>query len=236
MSAMSIVVSGFLIGLSLIIAIGPQNAFIIKQGIKREYVGLVVAVCALSDIALVFGGTAGVGVLIERAPVFLEILKWAGIAYLSWFGYTCFRDAFKRNSGTLTVKEDIPTTPSDELVHGAGPASQVATITRPRTRLKSATAKPWFKVALTALAFTWLNPGAYIDAVIMLGGMANQYGPDGRWVFAFGVLCASALWFPTVGFGSAKFSHVLARPAVWRVINFAIGCIMVMMCIKLLMH
>lgn len=233
---MSILVSGFLIGISLIVAIGPQNAFIIKQGIKREYVGLVVTVCALSDIALVFGGTAGVGVIIERAPIFLEILKWAGIAYLSWFGYTCFRDGFKRDSGTLTVKEDMPVTPSDELIHGNEPAGQVATITRPRTRLKSATSKPWFKVALTAVAFTWLNPGAYIDAVVMLGGMANQYGPDGRWVFATGVLIASAVWFPTIGFGSAKFSHVLARPMVWRVINIAIGFIMVAMCLRLLTH
>lgn len=232
---MSILVSGFLIGLSLIVAIGPQNAFIIKQGIKREHVGLVVIVCALSDIALVFGGTAGVGVIIERAPVFLEILKWAGVAYLSWFGYTCFRDGLKRDTGAITVKEDMPVTPSDELIHGSGATSQVATITRSDARLKSTTT-PWFKVALTALAFTWLNPGAYIDAVIMLGGMANQHGPDGRWIFACGVLCASAVWFPTIGFGSAKFSHVLARPAVWRVINMAIGIIMVIMCLRLLSH
>lgn len=233
---MSILVSGFLIGISLIVAIGPQNAFIIKQGIKREYVGLVVVVCALSDIALVFGGTAGVGVIIERAPVFLEILKWAGVAYLGWFGYTCFRDGFKRDTGTITVKEDMPVTPSDELIHGTEAARQVATIARPRSRLKPTITKPWFKVALTALAFTWLNPGAYIDAVIMLGGMANQHGPDGRWIFACGVLCASALWFPTIGFGSAKFSHVLARPSVWRIINIAIGIVMVIMCMRLIMH
>ena len=63
---MSIAVAGFLLGLSLIVAIGPQNALVIRQGVKREGLIVVLAICILSDIFLIFGGTAGVGVIIEK--------------------------------------------------------------------------------------------------------------------------------------------------------------------------
>ena len=92
---MSIAVAGFLLGLSLIVAIGPQNALVIRQGVKREGLIVVLAICMLSDIFLIFGGTAGVGVIIEKAPLALVALKWFGAAYLAWFAVSCFRDMVK---------------------------------------------------------------------------------------------------------------------------------------------
>ncbi|AKK05724.1 lysine efflux permease [Corynebacterium mustelae] len=235
---MSIVIAGFLLGISLIVAIGPQNALIIKQGIKREAVVAVLAVCMLSDILLILGGTAGVGELIERAPIALVILKWLGAAYLAWFGFSCFRDAFKKDAGALTVESDSSpgtTSPtSSDFGHSGGSVTtKTTTKTQPRTQTTTHT---WLKPVLAALAFTWLNPAAYIDALIMLGGMANQYGTSGRWLFAAGALLASMTWFPLLGYGSARFSTILSQPQAWRFINFAIGCIMVMMCIRVLMH
>mgnify|MGYP002758258384 FL=1 len=84
------------------------------------------------------------------------------------------------------------------------------------------------------MALTWLNPLAYVDVLVMLGGIANQYG-DGRWLFALGAMCASAVWFPTVGFGAARMSHTLAKPQTWRMVNFGIGCVMILLTFKLLM-
>ncbi|GAA1475374.1 LysE/ArgO family amino acid transporter [Corynebacterium felinum] len=228
---MSIIVAGFLLGLSLIVAIGPQNALIIRQGIKRHAVIPVLLVCMTSDIFLILGGTAGVGALIEKAPIALVILKYLGAAYLAWFGFSCFRDAFSRRGSSMVVDhsdeiESSTSIDSDLPTTGGG---SVAVQTRTQTRT-------WVKPVLAALAFTWLNPAAYIDALIMLGGMANQHGETGRWYFAFGALLASATWFPLLGFGSSYFSDVLARPKAWRIINFTIGCIMVVMCARVLMH
>ncbi|WP_442860112.1 LysE/ArgO family amino acid transporter [Arthrobacter sp. zg-Y179] len=73
-------------GLGLIVAIGAQNAFVLRQGLRREHIGVVVALCIISDALLILGGTAGIGALVSRFPAVLEILRWAGAAYLAWWG------------------------------------------------------------------------------------------------------------------------------------------------------
>ncbi|TLM81414.1 amino acid transporter [Pseudarthrobacter sp. NamE2] len=77
-------------GLALIVAIGAQNAFVLRQGIRREHVGAVVAVCMAGDAALILGGTAGIGALVTRFPEVLEVLRWGGVAYLVWFAARSF--------------------------------------------------------------------------------------------------------------------------------------------------
>ncbi len=88
-------IPGFLTGLSLIIAIGAQNAFVIRQGLTRKHVLLVVAICAVSDAALIILGVAGLGALISGLPWLLEIIRWFGVLYLTWFGIRSLRSAFK---------------------------------------------------------------------------------------------------------------------------------------------
>jgi L-lysine exporter family protein LysE/ArgO len=78
--------AGFATGLTLIIAIGAQNAFVLRQGLLREHVGVVVAICAVSDLALVIAGVAGVGALVEQAPVTVAVVRWLGVAFLTWYG------------------------------------------------------------------------------------------------------------------------------------------------------
>ncbi|WP_426997753.1 LysE/ArgO family amino acid transporter [Pseudarthrobacter sp. N5] len=80
------VLSGFATGLSLIVAIGAQNAFVLRQGLQRSHVTLVVAVCALSDLVLILLGVAGIGIVIEQAPAALEVVRWAGAAFLLVYG------------------------------------------------------------------------------------------------------------------------------------------------------
>lgn len=219
---MSVLLAGFALGLSLIVAIGPQNAYIIKMGVKRDHIGAIVLACLLSDVILIAGGTAGVGYLVERFPTALVVVKYLGAAYLIYFGYTCFRDAFKKEQEALVVEQTDPT--HVETATGGG----IGTL----TRTKSDT---WVKPVMGAMALTWLNPLAYVDVLVMLGGIANSYG-DARWVFAAGALCASAVWFPTIGFGSYRLSKTLAQPRTWRYVNFAIGCVMIALTFKLLTH
>jgi L-lysine exporter family protein LysE/ArgO len=87
--------AGLGLGLSLIVAIGAQNAFVLRQGIRREHVLVVVAICALSDAALIVIGISGIGVVIERFPVALVVIRLAGAAFLLVYGLLAARRALR---------------------------------------------------------------------------------------------------------------------------------------------
>ena len=79
-------VAGLLTGWSLIVAIGAQNAFVLRQGLARRHVGVVVAICAVSDLVLILAGVAGIGTIVEEAPVVLDVVRWLGVAFLIGYG------------------------------------------------------------------------------------------------------------------------------------------------------
>ena len=79
-------VAGLLTGLSLIVAIGAQNAFVLRQGLLRQHVGPVVAVCAVSDLVLITAGVAGIGAIVQHAPTALDVVRWLGVAFLTAYG------------------------------------------------------------------------------------------------------------------------------------------------------
>ncbi len=229
---MSIVLSGLLLGLSLIVAIGPQNILLIKQGVRREGITAVIIVCLVSDVLLFTGGTLGVGFLVERAPLLLTVLKWAGVAYLGWFALVAFRDALK--PGDVSVVDSAePQSREPEGTGGGGTA--VATRIRSQAKPTSPTTKrsrTWVKPMWMAIALTWLNPAAYLDSLVMIGGMANQYGETLRWLFAGGAFLASLLWFPVVGYGARLLARPLSSPRVWRVLNMVIGVVLAVIAVQ----
>lgn len=88
-------VNGYLVALSLILAIGAQNAFVLRQGLRREHVAAVVAVCAISDAVLIGAGVAGFGAISARLPWFGEAMRWLGVAFLLAYGALRFKAALK---------------------------------------------------------------------------------------------------------------------------------------------
>jgi L-lysine exporter family protein LysE/ArgO len=86
---------GLFTGLSLIIAIGAQNAFVIRQGLTRRHVFAVVAICTFIDAALIALGIGGLGAAISGLPWLLEVIRWFGVAYLTWFGIKSLISATK---------------------------------------------------------------------------------------------------------------------------------------------
>ena len=105
---MTPVLFGFATSLSLIVAIGAQNAFVLRQGIRNEHVLPVVILCAVSDLVLIMAGVAGVGALVTAHPQLLTVARYGGAAFLVGYGLLAARRAVRPT--TLT--------PSD-----AGPAS-----------------------------------------------------------------------------------------------------------------
>lgn len=85
--------SGYLVSLSLILAIGAQNAFVLRQGLRREHVAAVVAVCALSDAVLIAAGVAGFGAVAAALPWFGSAMRWLGVGFLLIYGALRFRAA-----------------------------------------------------------------------------------------------------------------------------------------------
>lgn len=88
-------VNGYLVAVSLILAIGAQNAFVLRQGLRREHVGAVVAVCAVSDAILIAAGVAGFGSLSAALPWFGEAMRWLGVVFLVVYGGLRFRAALQ---------------------------------------------------------------------------------------------------------------------------------------------
>ena len=91
--------AGLATGLALIVAIGAQNAFVLRQGLTRRHVGAVVSVCALSDVLLIAAGVAGIGTVVERAPGVLAVLRWLGVAFLAAYGVRSLLAARRSGAG-----------------------------------------------------------------------------------------------------------------------------------------
>jgi L-lysine exporter family protein LysE/ArgO len=98
--------SGLGLGASLIIAIGAQNAFVLRQGLKREHVFAVVVVCVACDWALIALGAVGFGSLVSRFPLITAVAAWGGAAFLAVFGAMSFRSAAR--PGVLSAEQDAP--------------------------------------------------------------------------------------------------------------------------------
>lgn len=90
--------TGLLLGGSLIVAIGAQNAFVLRQGLRREHVAVVVAVCALLDIVLMAIGVSGLGAALARQPGLLQLATLGGAGVLAWYGLAAFRRALQPHS------------------------------------------------------------------------------------------------------------------------------------------
>lgn len=190
--------AGFLTGLSLIVAIGAQNAFVLRQGLRRQHVLAVVLICAFSDALLIILGIAGLGAVINSMPILIEVFRYGGAAYLLWFAYGAIRRAMKPS-----VLEE-----------------------------SQAKADSLKQTVVTVFALTYLNPHVYIDTVLLLGSIANQF--DERWLFAIGAASASFIWFFTLGFGASWLGKFVKNPVFWRILDGFIAIVMISIAAMLL--
>ena len=97
--------TGFTIGLSLILAIGAQNAFVLRQGLRNEYVLLVVLVCALSDAALIFFGASSFRQILVQVPWIDPVMRYGGAAFLIWYGAKSLYSAARSNESIVVANE-----------------------------------------------------------------------------------------------------------------------------------
>lgn len=184
---------GFGTGAALIIAIGPQNAFVLKQGLQKNHVFLTACLCFLIDCFLITLGVTGVGAFLTTDPFFMKVSCWGGAFFLFYYGLRSFRSVISSH----------------------------------HLKLDGSKTKPSFRATiLTLLALGFLNPHAYLDAVLLLGSIGSSFPQEQRASFTCGALLASLLWFFSLAYGARFLNPLFKNPKSWKVLDFLIGCLM----------
>ncbi len=225
----SVFFKGIGLGGSLIIAIGAQNAFLLKQGLQGRHVLLCAAVCMGCDILLIGLGVSSVGRVVASNAALLGLIRVAGALFLFEYGRRAAWAAWRPS--TLN-----PLAPGGAVL-AAGPSGAAVSAPAPLTvSAKAPAAAPGPASAAltqrgpalrTALALSLLNPHAWLDTVVLLGAIgAQQPGETGRYVFAAGAMSASLLWFSCLGLGARLLAPLFALPHAWRVLDGLIAATM----------
>ncbi|WP_017545320.1 LysE/ArgO family amino acid transporter [Nocardiopsis prasina] len=207
-------------GLALIVAIGAQNAYLLRLGIdgRPSSVLAVVLVCAVSDALLITAGVVGIGGLVEAMPTAMVVIRLLGAGFLIVYGLFAAHRALRPGRAEVLVPtESEPAQPTQ----GAG----VALATTRSTGTGAA--------VVTALALTWLNPHVYLDTVLFLGSVASQQVGEARWWWAGGAVTGSFVWFFALGFGARLLRPVFAKPGAWRVLDGIIALVMLTLGLRL---
>ena len=202
--------AGMVLCISLIMAIGPQNAHVLRMGLQRQHVWLTVAVCVVADVALIGLGVLGLAQLGGLSDKLHGALVGAGMLFLVVYGWQSFQRFLRPRVLTL----DLP--PSDT-----------------HSELLSTTASfhqtPWSvtrrQAVLSALAFSWLNPHAWLDTAVLIGTASLAYG-QGSTVFGLGAAAGSMLWFLVLGAAAFWMGRRLHSLHIWRVLDGAVALMM----------
>ena len=188
-----------MVGLGLIVAIGAQNAFVLKQGLLGRHIFAVCLTCAISDAILITVGVTSFGRVTTWLPWLEPAMRTAGALFLFLYGGRSLLAAF---SARGALQPDT----AGGCAKGDRANSLRATL-------------------LTCLAITWLNPHVYLDTVVMLGTVSSQY-EGARSAFAGGAISGSFLFFFALGYGARRLQRLFARPLAWRLLETTIGAIM----------
>ncbi len=197
-------IAGLTLGFSLIMAIGSQNIYVIKQGILRQYSLCCALMCGVCDALLIILSVTGAHQLIVHVPFFNQALLIMGTAFLLCYGGLSIKRAIQGKTNALQQSNN------DDVIN---------------TR---------WKTMLIALSFSLLNPHAFIDTFIVMGGMATHIQQGLRWEFALGAVTASFIWFFVLVMTAMYLAPVLQRKTIWRGLEFLSGCLMIYIAVHIL--
>jgi len=193
--------TGFFLGLSLIIAIGAQNTFVLRQGILGQHVFYIALFCALSDAILISIGVAGMSFFLNHfINQNLNIIFGFSALWLSGYGIIRLRSVFKSNK-TLQIEASS--------LKGLLPTISVAAV------------------------LTFLNPHVYLDTMILIGSISQQFSGLSKITFALGACIASFIFFFMLAYGAKLLNPIMQRPFSWKILDSLIALIMFTIAFKL---
>lgn len=192
--------AGMVLSISLIMAIGPQNAHVLRMGLQRQHLWLTVAVCALADVVLIALGVLGLAQLGGLSDKMLGALIGAGVLFLGVYGWQAFQRFLKPQALPLANNDQ------DKPQLAAAPVTQRQAIA-------------------SALAFSWLNPHAWLDTAVLIGTASLAYG-QGSTSFGLGAATGSLVWFVVLGTAAFWLGRRLNSLHIWRVLDGAVALMM----------
>ena len=198
---LSAFLTGFILGFSLILVIGAQNSFVLRQGLMGRHVFTVALFCSLSDAVLISIGVAGISIFLNN---FINLVSdWLfGISaiWLAGYGLLRLKDAVIGKSILIAENSSVN-----------GLASTLS-----------------FLVVLT-----FANPHVYLDTVVLIGSVSQQFTGDTKLAYVLGASIASLVFFFSLAYGAKFLSPVMQRPIAWRLLDSFIAFVMFTLAIKM---
>ncbi|MDB9938730.1 LysE/ArgO family amino acid transporter [Candidatus Thioglobus sp.] len=193
--------TGFFLGLSLIIAIGAQNSFVLRQGILGQHVFYVALFCALADALLISIGVAGISFFLSNIINQISSLLFGFSAlWLTGYGVLRLKAVFKAD-----IMVEIESSKSEGLI----PTLSIAAI------------------------LTFANPHVYLDTMVLIGSISQQFSGYYRIAFALGACLSSFVFFFSLAYGARLLEPIMKTPSSWRILDGLIALIMFIIAFKL---
>ena len=191
--------AGMVLSLSLIMAIGPQNAHVMRMGLRRQHLWLTISVCVAADLLLIAVGVAGLSELGGMSETLLGALTVGGALVLFVYGAQAMRRFLR----------PVPLVSQAEVTVG----DAAGNISRK-------------KAIGLALALSWLNPHAWLDTAVVIGTASLAYAQPENTVFGLGAAAGSLLWFVALGIAMVQIGPRLNSPLVWRALDGLVASMM----------
>ena len=194
-------ITGILVGISLIVAIGAQNTFVLRQGILGQHVFYIALFCALSDALLICIGVAGISFFLNNfISQNLNVFFGLSAFWLTGYGVLRLRSALKPNK---TIEIEVST------LKGLFPTISVAAV------------------------LTFLNPHVYLDTMILIGSISQQFSGFHKITFSLGAVLASFVFFFSLAYGARLLTPIMLHPFSWKILDSLIALIMFTIAFKL---
>ena len=186
--------TGFILGLSLILVIGAQNSFVIRQGLIGRHVFIVALFCALSDALLITIGVAGISIFLNNYIDLVSVwLFGISAIWLAGYGLLRLRDAVIGKSILIT---------------------------------ENSSANGLISTLSFLVVLTFANPHVYLDTVVLIGSVSQQFPGNTKLAYAIGASLASFIFFFSLAYGAKYLSPIMQKTLAWRVLDGLISLIM----------
>ncbi len=198
---LSAFLTGFFLGFSLILAIGAQNSFVLRQGLMGRHVFIVALFCSLSDALLIGIGVVGISLFLNN---YIDLVSdWLfGISaiWLAGYGILRLRDAVIGKSVLIAENSSV-------------------------------------KGLVSTLSFlsvlTFANPHVYLDTVVLIGSVSQQFPANTKFAYVLGASMASFVFFFSLAYGAKFLSPIMQKPIAWRILDSFIAFVMFSLAIKM---
>ena len=193
--------TGFILGFSLILAIGAQNSFVLRQGLMGRHVFTVALFCSLSDALLISIGVAGISIFLNNYIDLVSVWLFAISAiWLTVYGLMRLRNVVKGKSALV--------------IESASTNGLISTLS--------------FLVVLT-----FVNPHVYLDSVVLIGSVSQQFPGNIKVAYVLGASLASFVFFFSLAYGAKFLSHIMQKPIAWQLLDSFIAFVMFSLAIKM---